>query len=38
MRWKQHGFLNVLALRIARLNATLALFWASRGLKAQASV
>jgi hypothetical protein len=32
MRWKQPGFLNVLALRIARLNTILQAFWASRGL------
>jgi hypothetical protein len=35
MRWKQPGFLNVLALRIARLNTTLHTFWASRGLVVQ---
>jgi hypothetical protein len=35
MRWKQPGFLNVLALRIARLNTTLQTFWASRGLVVQ---
>jgi hypothetical protein len=35
MRWKQPGFLNVLALRIARLNTTLQAFWASRGLMVQ---
>jgi hypothetical protein len=35
MRWKQPGFLNVLALRIARLNNTLQAFWASRGLVVQ---
>ena len=38
MRWKQPGFLNVLALRIARLNGTFQAFWASRGLVIQASV
>ncbi len=38
MRWKQPGFLNVLALRIARLNTTLQAFWASRGLVIPASV
>jgi hypothetical protein len=32
MRWKQPGFLHVLALRVARLNDTLDAFWASRGL------
>jgi hypothetical protein len=37
MRWKQPGFLNVLALRIARLNATFQAFWASRGLVVQIS-
>jgi hypothetical protein len=37
MRWKQPGFLNVLALRIASLNDTFEAFWASRGLAAQAS-
>jgi hypothetical protein len=37
MRWKQPGFLNVLALRIARLNGTFQAFWASRGLVVQAS-
>jgi hypothetical protein len=36
MRWKQPGFLNVLELRLSRLNTTLEGFWASRGLKAQA--
>jgi hypothetical protein len=35
MRWKQPGFLNGLALRIARLNNTLQAFWASRGLLGQ---
>jgi hypothetical protein len=38
MRWKQPGFLNVLALRIASLNGTFAAFWASRGLAVHASV
>jgi hypothetical protein len=38
MRWKQPGFLNVLALRIASLNGTFEAFWASRGLAVQASV
>jgi hypothetical protein len=37
MRWKQPGFLNVLALRIASLNGTFEAFWASRGLAIQAS-
>ncbi|MBI3327685.1 MAG: hypothetical protein HYZ81_13420 [Nitrospinae bacterium] len=37
MRWKQPGFLNVLALRIAQLNGTFQAFWASRGLAVQAS-
>jgi hypothetical protein len=32
MRWKQPGFLNVLALRLASLNGTFEAFWASRGL------
>lgn len=32
MRWKQPGFLHVLALRVAHLNDTLDAFWASRGL------
>jgi uncharacterized protein UPF0236 len=32
MRWKQPGFLNILALRLAHLNGTLQAFWASRGL------
>jgi hypothetical protein len=35
MRWKQAGFLNVLALRIARLNGTFEAFWTSRGLVVQ---
>jgi hypothetical protein len=35
MRWKQPGFLNVLALRIASLNKTFEAFWASRGLTVQ---
>jgi hypothetical protein len=38
MRWKQPGFLNVLALRMASLNGTFEAFWASRGLAVQASV
>lgn len=37
-RWKQPGFLNVLALRMASRNGTFAAFWASRGLAVQASV
>jgi hypothetical protein len=37
MRWKHPGFLNVLALRIARLNGTFQALWASRGLVVQAS-
>lgn len=37
MRWKQPGFLDVLALRIARLNETFQAFWASRGLVVPAS-
>jgi hypothetical protein len=37
MRWKQPGFLNVLALRIARLNRTFQAFWSSRGLMVQTS-
>ena len=37
MRWKQPGFLNVLAFRIASLNGTFEAFWASRGLVVQAS-
>jgi hypothetical protein len=37
MRWKQPGFLNVLALRLARLNGTFQAFWASRGLVVQDS-
>ena len=36
MRWKRQGFLNVLELRLSRLNTTLEAFWANRGLKAQA--
>jgi hypothetical protein len=36
MRWKRPGFLNVLALRLARLNGTFQAFWASRGLMIQA--
>ena len=35
LRWKQPGFLNVLALRIARLNTALQAFWATRGLMVQ---
>ena len=38
MRWQPPGVLNVLALRIAHLNATLQAFWASRGLMIHASV
>ena len=38
MPWKQPGFLNVLALRLARLNGTFEAFWASRGLAIQPSV
>jgi hypothetical protein len=38
MRWKSPGFLNVLALRLARLNGTFQAFWASRGLVIQTSV
>lgn len=38
MRWKPPGFLNVLALRLARLNGTFQAFWASRGLVVQTSV
>jgi hypothetical protein len=37
MRWKQPGFLTVLALRIASLNDTFEAFWASRGLTVQTS-
>jgi hypothetical protein len=37
MRWKQPGFLNVLALRLAHLNETLQAFWARRGLTVQVS-
>ena len=37
MRWKQPGFLTVLALRLAHLNGTLQAFWASRGLTVQVS-
>jgi hypothetical protein len=37
MRWKSPGFLNVLALRMARLNGTFQAFWASRGLAFQTS-
>ena len=32
MRWKRPGFLNVLALRVARLNGTLGTFWEARSL------
>lgn len=32
MRWKTPGFLNVVELRVARLNGTDREFWASRGL------
>lgn len=38
MRWKQHGFLNVLELRLSRLNMTLEAFWASYGLKTSAAL
>jgi hypothetical protein len=38
MRWKRPGFLNVLALHLARLNGTFQAFWASRGLMIQAPV
>jgi Uncharacterised protein family (UPF0236) len=38
MRWKRPGFLNVLALRLARLNGTFQAFWANRGLVIQTSV
>jgi hypothetical protein len=38
MRWKQAGVLNVLALRIVRLNATFQTFWNSRGFMVRASV
>jgi hypothetical protein len=38
MRWKPAGFLRGLALRMARLNGTFQVFWASRGLVFQASV
>jgi Uncharacterised protein family (UPF0236) len=37
MRWKQPGFLSVLALRIAQLNGTFQAFWAGRGLAVQTS-
>jgi hypothetical protein len=37
MRWKPPGFLNVLALRMARRNGTFQAFWAGRGLTIQAS-
>jgi hypothetical protein len=36
MRWKPPGFLNVLALRCARLNGDFQAFWGSRGLAGQA--
>jgi hypothetical protein len=32
MRWKQPGFLHVLAVRLARVNGTFQAFWAHRGL------
>ena len=35
MRWKTKGFLNVLELRVARLNDTLGGFWAARGLRSR---
>jgi hypothetical protein len=38
MRWKRLGFLNVLALRLARLNGIFQPFWSSRGLVIQALV
>jgi hypothetical protein len=38
MRWKSPGFLNILALRMARLNGTFQAFWASRGLVIPISV
>jgi hypothetical protein len=38
MRWKRLGFLNVLALRIARLNGIFQAFWSSRGFVIQALV
>jgi hypothetical protein len=38
MRWKRTGFLNVLELRLARLNATLQEFWVYYGLHAMATV
>jgi hypothetical protein len=38
MRWKSPGFLNVLALRIAKLNGTFQAFWASRGLVIRTAV
>jgi hypothetical protein len=37
MRWKTPGFLNVVELRIARLNGTDREFWASRGLLGRAA-
>jgi hypothetical protein len=36
MRWKPPGVLNVLALRLCRLNGTLEEYWASHGLAVQA--
>jgi hypothetical protein len=38
MFWKPPGFLNVLALRLARLNGPPEGCWVSRGLAVQASV
>jgi hypothetical protein len=38
LRWKSPGFLNVLALRLARLNGTFQALWASRGLVVQTLV
>ena len=38
MRWKQPGFLHVLALRLTSLNRMFEAFWASRGLAVQAAV
>ena len=37
LRWKPAGFLNVLALRLARLHGDFQAFWASRGLAGEAS-
>jgi len=37
MRWKQPGFLSVLALRLAHLNGTFQAFWTSRGLTVEVS-